>query len=116
MMKAVPFVTRAGNVLCINGKAGFNCSKLYSKRHRLEDVVQQFAEARGDLEMMRVWTNEAMGELFEHKYAEKFSSNALIARAEEYGPQDMPAAVKLLIAFVDNKITGLKLSCRIFLG
>jgi phage terminase large subunit GpA-like protein len=86
-----------------NGKAGFNCSKLYSKRHRLEDVVQQFAEARGDLEMMRVWTNEAMGELFEHKYAEKFSSNALMARAEVYGPQDMPAAVKLLIAFVDTQ-------------
>jgi phage terminase large subunit GpA-like protein len=97
-----------GKRSAFDGKAGFNCSKLYSKRHRLEDIVQQWMEARGDIEQMRVWTNEAMGELFEHKYAEKFSSDALMARAEPYGPSDLPPAVKLITGFVDAQANRLE--------
>jgi hypothetical protein len=86
-----------------DGKAGFSASKIYSKRHRLSDVVQQWMDARGDAEQMRVWSNEAMAELFQHKYTEKFSSNALMARAEVYGPNDVPAGVKLITAFCDTQ-------------
>jgi len=90
-----------GERSAFNGKAGFQCSKIYSKRHKLEAIIQQWQEARGDIEQMRVWTNEAMGEQFQHKYAEKYSSDALMARAEPYGPQDLPPAVKLITGFVD---------------
>jgi phage terminase large subunit GpA-like protein len=92
-----------GKRSAFDGRAGFQCSKIYSKRHKLEAIVQQWHEARGDVEMMRVWVNEALGEQFQHRYAEKFSSNTLMQRAEPYGPSDLPPAIKLVCAFTDTQ-------------
>jgi phage terminase large subunit GpA-like protein len=90
-----------GERSAFDGRAGFNASKLYSKRHRLSDVVQQWMDARGDAEQMRVFRNEAMAEQWQLKTAQ-FSTNKLLARAEVYGPQDLPKDVKLICAGVDT--------------
>jgi phage terminase large subunit GpA-like protein len=83
------------------GHAGFHASKLYSKRHRLPEIVQEFLETKGDQELLRKWTNSAMAELWTQQYSATFDPNALITRAETYGPDDLPEAVKMVTAFAD---------------
>jgi phage terminase large subunit GpA-like protein len=59
-------------------------------------------EARGDEEQMKVWTNEAMAELWQPKFTAQFSTNKLMARAEVFGPDDLPKDVKVVMAGVDT--------------
>jgi phage terminase large subunit GpA-like protein len=94
-----------------DGIAGFNASKLYSKRHRLSDIARQWMEARGDEEQMRVWTNEAMAELWQPKFTHQFSTNKLMQRAEVYGPDDLPKDVKVVMAGVDTHPNRLEVQC-----
>lgn len=84
-----------------NGHAGFQVSKLYSKRHRLSDVVQEFLDAGQDQEALKKWTNTALAELWEPKYSETFDPNALISRAEPYDGDDLPEAVRVITGFCD---------------
>jgi phage terminase large subunit GpA-like protein len=83
------------------GHAGFHASKLYSKRHRLPEIVQEFLESKGDPELLKKWTNSALAELWAPQYSASFDPNALITRAEVYGPDDLPEAVKVITAFAD---------------
>jgi phage terminase large subunit GpA-like protein len=83
------------------GHAGFHASKLYSKRHRLPEIVQEFLEAKGDPELLKKWTNSALAELWAPQYSASFDPNALITRAEVYGADDLPEAVKVITAFCD---------------
>jgi phage terminase large subunit GpA-like protein len=94
-----------------DGIAGFNASKLYSKRHRLSDIARQFLEAKGDEEQMKVFTNEALAELWEPKFTHQFSTNKLMARAEVYGPQDLPKDVKVVMCGVDTHPDRLETQC-----
>lgn len=94
-----------------DGIAGFNASKLYSKRHRLSDIARQFLEAKGDEEQMKVWTNEAMAELWQPKFTHQFSTNKLMARAEVYGPDDLPKDVKVATCGVDTHPDRLEAQC-----
>jgi phage terminase large subunit GpA-like protein len=82
-----------------NGHAGFQVSKLYSKRHRLADVVQEFLDAGADQEALKKWTNTALAELWEPKYGETFDPNSLLARAEAYDGDDLPEAVRVVTGF-----------------
>lgn len=84
-----------------NGHAGFQVSKLYSKRHRLSDVVQEFLDATNDQEALKKWTNTALAELWEPQYSETFDPNALLARAEAYDGDDLPEAVRIITGFCD---------------
>jgi hypothetical protein len=84
-----------------NGHAGFQVSKLYSKRHRLSDVVQEFLDAEQDQEALKKWTNTALAELWEPKYSETFDPNALLARAEAYDGDDLPEDVRVVTGFCD---------------
>jgi phage terminase large subunit GpA-like protein len=84
-----------------NGHAGFQVSKLYSKRHRLADVVQEFLDAGADQEALKKWTNTALAELWEPKYGETFDPNSLLARAEAYDGDDLPEAVRVVTGFCD---------------
>jgi phage terminase large subunit GpA-like protein len=99
----------AGRSLCekcnqrsaFNGHAGFQVSKLYSKRHRLSDVVREFLDAQSDQELLKKWTNTALAELWEPKYSETFDPNALLSRAEAYDGDDLPEAVRVVTGFCD---------------
>jgi phage terminase large subunit GpA-like protein len=83
------------------GHAGFHVSKLYSKRHRLPEIVQEFVEAKADQELLRKWTNTALAELWKPQWSESFNPDALMARAEVYGGDDLPEAVKVVTGFCD---------------
>jgi phage terminase large subunit GpA-like protein len=84
-----------------NGHAGFHCSKLYSKRHRLPEIVKEFLAAKGDPELLKKWTNSALAELWEPQYSASFDPNSLMARTELYGPSDLPEAVRVITGFCD---------------
>jgi phage terminase large subunit GpA-like protein len=84
-----------------NGHAGFHVSKLYSKRHRLPELVREFLEAQKDHELLRKFTNTALAELWEPKYSETFDGNVLLARVETYDENSLPEAVKVVTGFCD---------------
>ncbi len=84
-----------------NGHAGFHVSKLYSKRHRLPEIVREFLEAQADHELLRKFTNTALAELWEPRYTETFDSTGLLARVETYDGDSLPEAVKVVTGFCD---------------
>jgi phage terminase large subunit GpA-like protein len=83
------------------GHAGFHVSKLYSKRHRLPEIVSEFLEAQGEPELLRKFTNTALAELWKPQYGDALDSAGLIARAEVYGPDDLPDEVIIITGFCD---------------
>jgi phage terminase large subunit GpA-like protein len=91
------------------GHAGFHVSKLYSKRHRLPEIVTEFLEAKNDAELLKKFTNSALAELWAPKYSATFNSHALLARAELYSGADLPEAVKIITGFCDTQIDRLEI-------
>jgi len=83
------------------GHAGFHVSKIYSKRHRLTELVREFIDAQKDVELLRKFTNTALAELWEPRHTEVFSKDKLMARAEPYGPDDLPDEIKVVTGFCD---------------
>lgn len=83
------------------GHAGFHVSKLYSRRHRLPEIVAEFLAAEGDLEAMRKFVNTALAELWKPQQGEVLDGAGLIARAELYGPRDLPDEVQVATGFCD---------------
>lgn len=92
---------RCGTAAPYSGHAGFHVSKLYSKRHRLPEIVREFLEAQGDPELLRKFTNTALAELWRLQIGERFDSEDLIGRAEVYGPESLPDAVRVITGFCD---------------
>lgn len=85
------------------GHAGFHLSKLYSKRHRLSDIVEELLAAEGSPEAKRKWRNTALAELWKPEYEEVFSSSKLMARREPYGPHNLPPTVKVITCGCDTQ-------------
>jgi phage terminase large subunit GpA-like protein len=83
------------------GHAGFHISKLYSKRHRLPELVREFLDAKGDPELIRKFANTALAETWKATVGESFANEALISRGEPYGPDNLPDAVRVVTAFTD---------------
>lgn len=83
------------------GHAGFVISKLMSRRHRLSDVVTEFNIARGDPELMKKFTNTALAELWKPSGRERVDGERLMARAEIFGPDDLPNWVEVITFGVD---------------
>ena len=83
------------------GHAGFKVSKLYSKRHRLPELVTEFTEAQGDLELLKKFTNTALAELWKVRHADVFSKEKLMARAESYSGDDLPDQIRVITGFCD---------------
>jgi phage terminase large subunit GpA-like protein len=90
------------------GHAGFHLNKLYSKRHRLPEIVQEFLESKGDPELIRKFTNTALAELWKARDEQQLDSNKLMSRAEVYGPDDLPEGVILVTAFADTQVDRLE--------
>lgn len=84
-----------------DGHAGFVISKFYSVRHKLSRVVREFLAAIGDPELLKKFTNTALAELWRPAGVEALDGSRLIERAEAYGPQDLPEAVRVITGFAD---------------
>ena len=83
------------------GHAGFHASKLLSSRHRLPDLVREFLSSKDDAELFKKFTNTGLAELWRPEGRESFKNEGLIARAENYGPNDLPESVKVITGFAD---------------
>ena len=82
------------------GVAGFHITGLLSPWVTLADIVQEFLMSKNDAALLQVWTNTCLGEPFEPAQ-ETVEGSSLLRRGENYGPQSIPDAVKLLTAGVD---------------
>lgn len=83
------------------GHASFHIPKLLSRRHRLADMVKEFDEAQGDPELLRKFVNTCLAELWKPIGQESFANEGLLARAEGYGPDDLPEAIVAITGFCD---------------
>jgi len=90
-----------GEVIPFAGHAGFVVSKLISRRHRLADLAAEFFEAQGDPELLKKFVNTALAQLWKPQGRESFDGSGLIARAEHYGPDDLPKPVLVITGFCD---------------
>lgn len=90
----------------IRGIAGFKVSGLVSpfEGASWSVVVQEFLDAGKDPDLLQVWTNTRLGELWEEP-EDKIDPTSLADRAEAYGAE-VPAGVGLLTAGVDVQGAG----------
>jgi phage terminase large subunit GpA-like protein len=87
--------------------AGFRISSLYSPFLSLSDIVKKFLACKDDIDMLKVFTTETLGEAWE-EFAEKVDSGSLISRGENYSPQTVPASVAFVTAGVDTQADRLE--------
>lgn len=93
------------------GVASFHLSELYSPWRRLAETAADFLEAKkGGPEMLKVWTNTALGETWEQAGTDKQDPGTLQARALHYAPLTIPEQVVLLTAGVDSQNDRLAVS------
>jgi phage terminase large subunit GpA-like protein len=62
--------------------------------------VREFLIAKNDPALLQVWTNTVLGEPFEPAQ-ETVEGSSLLRRGENYSPQSIPDAVRMLTAGVD---------------
>lgn len=84
-----------------DGHAGFWASKIYSKRHDLSELVKEFIEAKDNPELLRKFTNTALAEVWDQAPIENIDVTGLMARAEHFGPEDLPEEVQVITGFCD---------------
>lgn len=98
----------AGRSLCIHcgepspyqGHAGFHASKLYSIRHKLAALATEFLNAKGSPELLKKFTNTGLAEQWEPR-GSTVDASSFAARAETYGPDDLPEPVQAVTGFCD---------------
>lgn len=78
---------------------GFHISELYSPFSNWESIIRKFKNAKGDKQLMKVFTNTALGETWEEK-VDKIDFLDLEKRKEHYGCE-IPERVNVLTAGVD---------------
>lgn len=79
--------------------AGFHLSGLYSPWTSLGEAATEFLEAKKLPEILRVWVNTYLGEVWEDE-GEQVDDMVIADRREDWG-DDLPAEVVLLTAGVD---------------
>lgn len=92
-----------GRSLCItcrrpsiyNGHASFHVSKLYSTRHDLSAVVQEWLGAHKHRDKLRKFINTALAEVWKEK-VERLDPKSLAERVEPYGSDSIPDEVRLV--------------------
>jgi phage terminase large subunit GpA-like protein len=82
------------------GVAGFHLNEFYSPWRRLAETVKDFLDAKDAPELLKTWTNTALGESWEDD-AERVDAGSLLTRGEVYDEMSVPAAVRLVTAGVD---------------
>ena len=78
---------------------GFHISELYSPFSTWKSIIKKFKESTGDVQMMKVFTNTALGETWEDRI-ERINFADLESRKEHYGCE-IPDKVSVLTAGVD---------------
>ena len=81
-----------------HGHAGFSLWEGYSPWVRLEEIVQNFLEAKGDPEALKTFINTSLGQVWEDK-GERVEDDKLMARREVY--ENAPPEVVVITAGVD---------------
>lgn len=107
---AKPKMLREGRWIAtapFKGVAGFHINELYSPWKRWSEVVTDFLDAKGDPELMKVWTNTSMGETFRSE-GDSVDNALLYGRREKY-EATLPADVLVLTCFVDVQEDRLEL-------
>ena len=92
-------------------KRGYHINALYSFQPNTtwETVAEKFIEARGNDELMKVFKNTWLGEIFEEKKI-KISESKLLREREDY--TKVPQSVEVLIMSVDTQDTWLQYTIR----
>ena len=85
-----------------NGVAGFHLNELYSPWRKLSETVADFLAAKDAPELLKTWTNTALGESWEDE-AERVDASSLITRGEAYDAESVPVHVRLITAGVDTQ-------------
>lgn len=90
-----------------SGTAGFHLNELYAPGVTLRSTVKAFLDAKGDRELLKVWTNTSLGEPWDDSEGEGVEWMSLRDRAEEYsvlGDDDfvLPEGVLYLSVGVDT--------------
>lgn len=95
----------------IDSKAvrGFHISELYSPFSTWKSIIKKFKESKGDVQLMKVFTNTALGETFEEK-RDKMDFEKISHRKEHYGCE-IPEKVNVLTAGVD--VQDDRLECEV---
>ncbi|MBR8700251.1 hypothetical protein IX317_000627 [Fusobacterium sp. DD29] len=78
---------------------GFHISELYSPFTTWDSIIKKFKEAKGNVQLMKVFTNTSLGETWEER-TEKINFLDVANRREEY-TAEIPDGVKVLTAGVD---------------
>ena len=78
---------------------GFHISELYSPFSKWSDIVKKFKEAKGNVQLMKVFTNTCLGQTWEEK-VEKVNFLEIAERKEEYYAE-IPDEVNVLTCGVD---------------
>ena len=92
------------------GIAGFHLSELYSPWKTFVEVVEDYLEAKDDLELYKVWVNTSLGRSFESQAGEQPDWQRLYERREPYVEGELPEKVLLLTAGVDVQKDRLEVS------
>jgi phage terminase large subunit GpA-like protein len=88
--------------------AGFKISSLLSPFLSLADLARKFLACRGDIDLLKTFINECLGEPWEDA-AEKIDGASLISRGESYSPQTVPAGVAIVTAGIDTQSDRLEI-------
>jgi phage terminase large subunit GpA-like protein len=83
-----------------NGKAGFSLNEIYSPWVKLRETVDNFLESEKDPELLKVWINTALGEIFEER-GDAPEWERIYMRREKYPIGKIPAGGLLLVAGAD---------------
>lgn len=78
---------------------GFHISELYSPFSTWRSIIKKFQESKGDVQLMKVFTNTCLGQTWEEKI-EKMDFLDVAKRKEEY-EAEIPTQVQVLTAGVD---------------
>lgn len=78
---------------------GFHISELYSPFSTWSEIIKKFKAAKGNMQMMKVFTNTCLGQTWEEK-VEKIDFLDVSKRKEEY-TAEIPDQVQVLTAGVD---------------
>lgn len=89
---------------------GFHLSQLYSPWVSWEEIAQEFVDAQGNPERMKVWVNTVLAETWQGQ-GERIEQGSLLSRREPY-PAELPAGVGLLTAAIDVQVDRLELAVK----
>ena len=92
------------------GIAGFHLSELYSPWKTFVEVVEDYLEAKDDLELYKVWVNTSLGRSFESQAGDQPDWQKLHDRRELWCEGELQERVLLLTAGVDVQKDRLEIS------